>query len=165
MEEPLLCLENTALSSWRLLEWHIKAGEGQGVRTGFLPCVKLILIQAENLSSTGKQKCTAFRDILLHKGPIYSIKILWPLCRVPLNSQGTSMAALWCGWSVFSRTEIQPSIASNIGSFLQNVLLNRNHSTLLVCNSVLKMLFRNDTWPEKLSWLGNESQSCKIFCF
>lgn len=129
----------------RLLEWHIKAGEGQGVHTGFLPCVKLILIQAENLSSTGKQKCTAFRDILLHKGPIYSIKILWPLCRVPLNLQGTSMAALWCGWSVFSRTEIQPSIASNIGSFLQNVLLNRNHSTLLVCNSVLKMLFRNDT--------------------
>lgn len=68
------------------------------------------------------------------------------------------------GWWVFSRTEVQPSITNSIGSFLQNVLLNRNHCTYfcyIVCNSVCKVLFRNNACPEKQRWVGDESFSCK----
>ena len=125
----LCSTQETLLWLLKPREWHVKAGEAQWACTGFLPYLKLILTRAENLRSISKQKCTAVRVIILHKWLIHNIKILWSWRGVPPNSQGTSTAALFlCGWSVFSRTDIQPSMARSIGSFLQNVLLNRNHS-------------------------------------
>lgn len=66
------------------------------------------------------------------------------------------------GWWVFSRTEVQPSITNSIGSFLQNVLLNRNHCTYFCyCAIVCARYYSETMHAQRNRWVGDESFSCK----